>query len=222
MRYFSLIVLTNLLLLFSAYCYGQQNSCKVLIPEIAEMYEGSCKNGLAHKKGIARGTDTYEGYFRKGLPHGNGSYTWSNGDVYTGRWRNGKRHGKGTFTFIQTDSLKRYTGLWKNDIYIGEEKVPPYSVGHVINLKKFTIRKIKDGDMVLVTIYTNNLISKPSGDFNFSIDTGSTVQVGQSYGFENVTFPSTIYISYTHNGMFRVRFEVVINEPGVWEIRLYN
>jgi hypothetical protein len=76
--------------------------------------------------------------------------------------------------------------------------------------------------MVLATIYANNMISRPANDFLFNIDTGSSIQVGQSYGFENVTFPSTISISYTYDGLIRVRFEVVINEPGVWEIRLYN
>ena len=42
---------------------AQQNDCKVLLESISGTYEGKCKNGLAHGKGIAQGTDRYEGTF---------------------------------------------------------------------------------------------------------------------------------------------------------------
>ena len=38
-----------------------QETCKVLKPEISGSYLGDCKKGLANGKGIARGTDGYEG-----------------------------------------------------------------------------------------------------------------------------------------------------------------
>jgi hypothetical protein len=76
-----------------------------------------------HRNGIAKGIDSYEGQFRKGLPHGYGTYIWANGDVYEGRWRNGKRHGKGTFTSIQNDVLVKNIGIWKNDEFLGPEKI---------------------------------------------------------------------------------------------------
>lgn len=70
--------------------YSQQ-SCKVLVPEIAEKYVGKCKKGFAHGKGLAVGIDRYEGSFKKGYPEGKGSYTWSTGEVYTGEWLQGTR-----------------------------------------------------------------------------------------------------------------------------------
>lgn len=74
---------------------AQQNDCKVLLESISGTYEGKCKNGLAHGKGIAQGTDRYEGTFVKGLPSGRGVYKWADGSFYDGEWKDGKKEGKG-------------------------------------------------------------------------------------------------------------------------------
>ena len=41
----------------------------------------------------------YVGEYKDGKRHGQGTYTWSNGEKYKGEWKNGKEHGQGTFTF---------------------------------------------------------------------------------------------------------------------------
>ena len=73
--------------------------CKVLDPELQGRYEGGCRNGLAHGRGIAQGEAEYEGEFRNGAKHGQGVKTWAWGDRYQGGFRDDRRHGKGTYTW---------------------------------------------------------------------------------------------------------------------------
>jgi hypothetical protein len=79
--------------IFGSYVYGQQSDCQVKVARLSGTYTGGCKNGLAHGKGIAQGTDRYEGQFSKGIPDGKGTYTWANGTTYDGQWKNGMRDG---------------------------------------------------------------------------------------------------------------------------------
>ena len=44
--------------------------------------------------------------------HGQGTYSWSNGDKYVGEWEDNKKHGQGTWTLA--DGTK-HEGEWKND-----------------------------------------------------------------------------------------------------------
>ena len=49
--------------------------------------------------------------------HGEGKYTYVNGDVYDGEWRHGRKHGTGTYTFAATGS--HYYGQWKHGRQLG-------------------------------------------------------------------------------------------------------
>ena len=49
----------------------------------------------------------YEGDFLEGKFHGQGTYTFANGDYYTGAWENSKRNGYGIYQW--TDGT-RYEG----------------------------------------------------------------------------------------------------------------
>lgn len=42
-----------------------QSECKVLLPALSGSYEGGCRKGLADGDGVAIGTDTYKGSFKK-------------------------------------------------------------------------------------------------------------------------------------------------------------
>jgi len=55
-----LILLTLVAIFMPAFLFAQE-ACLVLKPQIANRYDGECKNGLAHGKGIASGLDRYEG-----------------------------------------------------------------------------------------------------------------------------------------------------------------
>eukprot|EP01050_Picozoa_sp_SAG11_P008723 SAG11_NODE_782_length_7192_cov_4.178063_3_plen_169_part_00 len=52
----------------------------------------------------------------RSYPHGSGKYCYRNGDVYNGQWRKGKRHGNGT---LWLHSGERYEGTFKADRYDG-------------------------------------------------------------------------------------------------------
>jgi uncharacterized membrane protein YeaQ/YmgE (transglycosylase-associated protein family) len=41
---------------------------------------------------------TYVGTTKDGVPHGQGTYTWTSGEKYVGKWKDGKQHGQGTHT----------------------------------------------------------------------------------------------------------------------------
>ena len=88
---------------------GPTTAYKVLSPNLAGSYSGSCKDGLAHGEGVAKGPHEYSGIFANGKPHGKGAYAWQNGDKYEGDWLDGKMHGKGTLTEAGGD---KYEGDW--------------------------------------------------------------------------------------------------------------
>ena len=56
-----------------------------------------------------RDKELYVGDFKDGKFHGQGSYTWVNGNVYIGQWKDGAMHGQGTLTFANRD---KHVGLW--------------------------------------------------------------------------------------------------------------
>ena len=51
------------------------------------------------------------GEHKDGEQHGQGTYTWTNGNKYVGEYKDGKKHGQGTYTY--TDGRK-YVGEFKN------------------------------------------------------------------------------------------------------------
>ena len=57
---------------------------------------GDCKNGYGKFK---FDNGVYEGNFRNGKRHGQGTLTHTNGERYEGEWSDGKLHGQGTLTF---------------------------------------------------------------------------------------------------------------------------
>lgn len=118
--------------------------CRVLDPELAAVYQGGCKDGLADGYGEAKGIAQYRGDFRAGLKHGKGVkiwpwgdryegefvddlkqgpgiYTWgprglSNGQRYVGEHLADRRHGFGTYTWPDGEV---YAGQWRNDQIVG-------------------------------------------------------------------------------------------------------
>jgi hypothetical protein len=56
--------------------------------------------------------DRYEGEWKDGKRHGQGTLYYKSGSRYEGEWKDGKRHGQGTFFWNDGD---RYEGEWKDD-----------------------------------------------------------------------------------------------------------
>ena len=74
-------------------------------------YEGKWKEN--HKHGIGkmeyRKKGTYfgrlfsdPGYFQNSRRHGEGVFTYPNGDTYSGNWKWGKKQGRGTYIYKDT------------------------------------------------------------------------------------------------------------------------
>lgn len=204
-----------------------QESCKVLKPEIAETYKGKCKKGLANGKGIATGKDRYEGRFIEGLPHGDGTYTWSSGETYKGEWLSGQRHGIGKYTMPVNGKDSIQDGLWSHDQYMGP-KPPNPSVLYKTGVDRYTFQKtITDKNRVLVNLYKNGMRNTSISNFLISSSSGYEVSLGEAYGYDGVTFPVTIKIQYTTTNKLgtmpvNVKFDFVIHEPGDWTVNLNN
>jgi hypothetical protein len=71
--------------------------------------------GLREAKGYGvpeEGLETYVGEFKDNSFHGQGTYTYADGDEYSGKWSRGKKHGRGTLTFA--DGSGKIVGEWKD------------------------------------------------------------------------------------------------------------
>jgi len=75
-------------------------------------YAGEFKKGKPHGQGTytLAGEILYVGEWRKGNPHGQGTFTWPNGDKYVGGFRKGEPHGPGIHT-LADGSVKE--GFWE-------------------------------------------------------------------------------------------------------------
>ncbi len=99
--------------LFSQDCIVEKDSLK-------GTYTGDCKKGKADGHGKALGTDIYEGEFKSGLPSGEGTYIWYNGNVYKGKFEKGLKNGNGVMTYKRSNrSDSVVEGFWKRDAYVG-------------------------------------------------------------------------------------------------------
>ena len=204
--------------------YSQNTDCKVIKTEISGTYSGGCRKGLAHGKGIAQGTDRYEGEFIKGLPSGIGVYRWANNVYYEGEWKNGMREGEGKMVY--PDSV--VYGIWKEDKYMGKKAIAPYKIVTSMSVSRSTITKSADRNFgVKIRIKQGGLDNISIENFTMAYDSGSEYRSGNYYGIENVTFPLSVKVKYRSwnqlmTSQFSVIFEFVINEPGSWDVVIIN
>jgi hypothetical protein len=212
---------------FTGFTISAQKKCMVLKPQIANQYEGKCKNGLAHGTGKATGVDTYEGRFKKGLPNGKGTYVWSNGDKYVGEWFEGFRHGEGSFTFNNEGRDTTITGLWRKDEYKGPVPKEP-NVLTSRGVDRYNFDRMSDiKNRVLIDIYQNGIRNRGIENFIIASSSGYKTNRGESIGYDEVTFPVTIKLNYTTwNKLGGIQvyviFEFIIYEPGDWQVDIHN
>ncbi len=219
----------SLLFMFSvvSVCLFSQESCQVLKPQISGSYQGKCKNGFAHGKGRAVGTDTYEGQFTKGLPDGKGTYTWSTGDVYDGEWKEGYQDGEGTYKFKKNGNDTIITGIWKNDVYTGPKPAKP-KIKNSLGVDRYNFQRMSDiKNRVMIDFFQNG--SRNIGIQNLMMTTtsGYETTLGQSVGYDGITFPVVIKLNYTTWNKLRtsqnyIIFEFEITEPGDWKVEVFN
>lgn len=222
-----ILCIVTFALIYSLSLSLNAQDCRVLVPEIDSIYNGKCKNGFAHGKGAAFGEDTYTGKFSKGWPSGKGTYTWANGDMYTGDWIEGKRNGEGELTLKLADRDSILVGLWEEDIYLGPRPKAPRVI-YKYQIDRYTFRKAGEmKDRVLINFMRSGM--RNTSITNLTIDTSNGVEtkLGYSLGYEFITFPVTIRVSYrTMNKLNSTRYEAIlefeITEPGDWVVDIYN
>ena len=217
-----------MLILFSGGILYAQNECKVLMPEISGSYTGKCKKGLAHGKGLAVGTDTYEGRFSKGLPDGSGKYTWADGRVYEGSWSEGMRDGKGTMIYQRAGKDSIVAGICNFNVYYGPVPLPSYKIIRSRSVVRSSITKINEmGSGVRIGIFLAGNYNVEIENFTMVSDTGEPIMLGQRYGIENAIVPYTVHLryrtwNYLHTQQHDVFFDFTINEPGTFEVTIHN
>lgn len=217
-----------MLILISGSMLYAQKECKVLKPEISGSYTGKCKKGLANGKGLAIGTDTYEGRFSKGLPAGRGKYTWADGRIYEGEFKEGIVEGQGTMTYPRAGEDSVITGIWKDEVYYGPIPIPSYKIDRSMSVVRWSIKKINNmGAGVRIGIFLGGNYNVGITDFSMASDTGEQMMIGQRYGVQNAIVPYTVYLKYRtwnhlHTQQHDVIFEFTINEPGTFEVSIHN
>jgi hypothetical protein len=94
-----------------------QAACRVLDPELAGIYQGGCRDGLAEGYGEAKGVAEYRGDFRAGRKQGKGVKIWPSGDRYEGEFVEDRKEGAGKYTWsLRGHSAgERYSGAYLND-----------------------------------------------------------------------------------------------------------
>ena len=67
----------------------------------AGRYIGEVLNSQFHGQGTYTffNGEVYVGEWKDGAPHGQGTYTWPDGSKYVGEYKDNKQHGQGTFTY---------------------------------------------------------------------------------------------------------------------------
>ena len=206
---------------------NSQVACRVLKPEISGTYEGKCKGGLAKGKGKAVGKDRYEGQFSRGLPEGQGTYTWSDGAVYKGEWKAGMRDGQGKYSFSNKGKDSVLSGMWIGDLYKGPIPKNPIVTARY-GVDRYTIQRTATArNRVLIDLLQGGLLNKNISNLLFFSSSGNEITLGNSFGWDQVVFPVTIKLSYdtmnkTMTHAIAVKFEFEIFEPGDWNVTLHN
>jgi len=82
-------------------------------------YVGDVLHGVPHGQGTLTFSsgNQYVGEWKDDRSHGQGTFTWANGDRYVGRWRDDKLDGQGAFTWADG---RKYVGEYKADNFHGE------------------------------------------------------------------------------------------------------
>jgi len=219
---FSIVFFTSFSLQLKA-----QKSCKVLVPEIDSIYQGKCKNGLANGKGEASKVDSYKGKFSEGLPHGQGTYIWANGDQYRGDWKEGKRSGEGTLTLKLDKRDSIINGLWEDDKYLGPKPIAPKIISK-ISIDRYTFRNTGGvKNRVLIDFLQNGARNTSISNMIITSTKGVETTLGQSIGYDYIDFPVRIRVNYQTKNKLRSQeyqavFEFEITEPGDWLVEIHN
>lgn len=236
MKWFTLFIVLVLISANAAILYSQDSNfdCRIKVEALQGTYSGDCAKGWANGQGQAHGTDNYVGAFRKGVPHGEGTYTWANGDVYSGEWKKGKRHGPGDFTELIDGRDSTLTGYWRRDKYSGTRLMAKYfspkgsdlSDAYDVTLKR-NIERIKfynyEGeDEIEITVEQGGRRVRFNPTFT-DISSGFEAFDGERFVITSPSFPFTCKLRYDLVSQFGTQIYVievhfVIYSAGEWRV----
>ena len=202
----------SIIFILTSVFFTYAQDCKVKTEAIAGKYEGGCKKNWAEGQGKSIGTDTYEGEFKKGLPHGKGVYTYANGDVFDGKFTKGRMHGEGKLTLADGEEK---TGFWEHNEYIGkfEKKFEVLRQSSKIARIAFTYKDGDSNQIDIVSTQDGKIINKDNIDVvNIDGFFGNVNQNPRMKSILSVQYPLRFTVSGAHD------FEAVINTSGHWEV----
>jgi len=207
--------------------YAQQNdSCKVLIGDISGTYNGACKDGFAHGKGIAKGKDTYDGTFRNGLPDGKGKYVYDNGNIFTGYWSKGLKNGQGKFVYYLGGKEYVQKGYWKDGNYVGITNPDEfYRTTIQAGVDNFSIKKVDDKESKIKITFIQSLLREVPLKLSIHTSSGELSQVNKDFIIYNYATPNSCDISFIImvNASTKVcHFSFDILKPGNYEVIITN
>ena len=94
-----------------------KEECERILGRLEDKKRGVLYFGLRNGKygweedGDEKKNSKYVGEVKYGIPYGQGTYSFPNGDKYVGEWKDGKKHGYGTLTYLNGE---KYVGEFKD------------------------------------------------------------------------------------------------------------
>ncbi len=223
------VQLTILFFLVQIPCsFAQQtdSSCKVLLKEISDSYQGGCKDGMAEGKGTAKGEDTYVGYFRNGLPEGKGEYTYKNGSIFSGNWSNGLKNGNGKFKSVLNGKTNIVAGYWKDGEYAGvSEPDDEYRITNISRIENYSIRKTASNVNMIEISFEKVMKKYIPRDLSLTLSSGYRIEQNLKIIVQNYTLPVNCSLHFTiptSGGDLQCNFGFNILKPGKYEVFISN
>lgn len=104
---------------YKRYCDAQISFFELILAEDKRMAANMLRYMFAQAAtdGSASDDGSYDGDIVGGKMHGNGTYTWANGDIYIGEFKNDNLNGQGTYILSNGD---KYVGGFENGMKTGQ------------------------------------------------------------------------------------------------------
>lgn len=131
-----------------------------------------------------------------------------------------------TYPIAGGDSV--VSGIWKDDVYMGEVPVPQYQIERSRSVLRSSIRQVNEmGSGIRLRIYLGGKTNSELEDFSMASDSGEQYQAGELTGIQNAIVPYSVSIKYRtwdqlHTQQHDVVFDFIINEPGTFDVTLHN
>lgn len=202
--------------------YAQQNTeCKVDWAPLNGSYTGDCKNGYAHGKGEAKGSQRYTGQFKNGLPNGQGTYYYTDSIYHVGNFQDGIKEGKGTTYYVRVgkpDSVVK--GYWSADVYRGKS-YKTYNINDMPSYDRFEITPSDESGKTL-TIETATTSGAGLPSMGNTLTVNDVVALDGSFIRKLEVSSGLKYLSTWEITKFPVRLRIMLSDGRAFTLELYK